>query len=110
LKRQGGEARLYELAAQQGGFFTTGQAKASGYADNTHPHHVRAGNWIRERRGIYRLARFPLAARPDLMLWPPTLVVRGGVKWICGGQAYLRCYNMRVERRDQCPSQSASAG
>ena len=80
MKRQGGEVRLYELAAQQGGFFTTGQAKASGYADNTHPHHVRAGNWIRERRGIYRLARFPLAARSDLMLWPPTLVVRGGVK------------------------------
>jgi len=69
VTRLDAEARLYEVAAQQGGFFTTRQAKASGYADNTHPHHVRAGNWIRERRGIYRLARFPLAARPDLIIW-----------------------------------------
>lgn len=63
------EDRLYEVAAQQGGFFTARQAKAAGYADNRHPHHVRAGNWIRERRGIYRLARFPLPSRPDLILW-----------------------------------------
>jgi hypothetical protein len=30
---------------------------------------VNAGNWIREHRGIYRLADFPAAERPDLMLW-----------------------------------------
>jgi predicted transcriptional regulator of viral defense system len=30
---------------------------------------VRVGNWIREHRGIYRLADFPAAERPDLMLW-----------------------------------------
>lgn len=69
MNGQNAEVRLYEVAAQQGGFFTTRQAKASGYADNVHPHHVRAGNWIRERRGIYRLARFPLPSRPDLILW-----------------------------------------
>jgi predicted transcriptional regulator of viral defense system len=69
VKRQDADERLYHIAEQQGGFFTARQAKAAGYADNTHPHHVRAGNWVREHRGIYRLARFPLAARPDLMLW-----------------------------------------
>lgn len=26
-------------------------------------------NWIREHRGIYRLANFPPGERPDLMLW-----------------------------------------
>ena len=30
---------------------------------------MRAGNWIREYRGIYRLADFPTGDRPDLMLW-----------------------------------------
>jgi predicted transcriptional regulator of viral defense system len=30
---------------------------------------VNAGNWIREHRGIYRLAEFPALERPDLMLW-----------------------------------------
>src|SRR5450432_2086033 len=61
--------RLFEFAAQQQGFFTTKQAKAAGFAENTHPYHVQVGNWIREHRGIYRLALFPSADRPDLVLW-----------------------------------------
>jgi hypothetical protein len=61
--------RLFEFAEQQQGFFTTKQAKAAGFAENTHPYHVQVGNWIREHRGIYRLALFPAANRPDLVLW-----------------------------------------
>jgi len=61
--------QLFETAEQQQGFFTTKQAKAAGFAENTHPYHVHAGNWIREHRGIYRLALFPAADRPDLVLW-----------------------------------------
>ncbi len=51
--------RLYETAEAQQGFFTTKQAKAAGFAENTHPYHVQVGNWVREHRGIYRLAQFP---------------------------------------------------
>lgn len=61
--------RLYEIAEGQQSFFTTKQAKAAGFAENTHPYHVQAGNWIREHRGIYRLASFPRGEHPDLMLW-----------------------------------------
>ena len=61
--------RLFEFAEQQQGYFTAKQAKAAGFAENTHPYHVTAGNWIREHRGIYRLALFPAADRPDLVLW-----------------------------------------
>ena len=61
--------RLFELAEQQQGFFTTKQAKAAGFAENTHPYHVQAGNWVREHRGIYRLSLFPAPDRPDLVLW-----------------------------------------
>ena len=61
--------RLFDLAEQQQGFFTTKQAKAAAFAENTHPYHVQAGNWIREHRGIYRLTRFPAPDRPDLVLW-----------------------------------------
>jgi predicted transcriptional regulator of viral defense system len=61
--------RLFEIAVQQQGFFTTKQAKAAGFAENTHPYHVQVGNWIREYRGIYRLALFPTTDRPDLVLW-----------------------------------------
>lgn len=61
--------QIFDLAEQQQGFFTTKQAKAAGFAENTHPYHVQAGNWIREHRGIYRLVLFPTPDRPDLVLW-----------------------------------------
>ena len=60
---------LYQLAESQSGYFTTKQASALGYASNKRIYHVRAGNWIREHRGIYRIARFPQPDRPDLILW-----------------------------------------
>ena len=68
-ERKEAAKRLYEIAEEQQGYFTTKQAKAAGFAENTHPYHVQAGNWIREHRGIYRLASFPRGERPDLMLW-----------------------------------------
>ena len=68
-RRKEAAKRLYEIAEDQQGFFTTKQAKAAGFAENTHPYHVQARNWIREHRGIYRLASFPRGERPDLMLW-----------------------------------------
>jgi predicted transcriptional regulator of viral defense system len=61
--------RLFDIVDHQQGFFTTKQAKAAGFAENTHPYHVKSGNWIREHRGIYRLALFPIPDRPDLVLW-----------------------------------------
>src|SRR5437879_733252 len=61
--------RLFEVAEQQQGFFTTKQAKAAGFAENTHPYHVQVGNWVREHRGIYRLTLFPTTDRPELVLW-----------------------------------------
>ena len=63
------QRRLFEVAEGQQGFFTAKQAKAVGFAENTHPYHVQVGNWIREHRGIYRLALFPPADHPDLMKW-----------------------------------------
>ena len=61
--------RLREIAQSQQGFFTTKQAIRAGFSEKTHSYHVNAGNWVREHRGIYRLADFPTPERPDLMLW-----------------------------------------
>lgn len=69
MKSQDSEDKLFEVAESQQGYFTSRQAKASGYKDNTHPYHVRFGHWIRVHRGIYRLAKFPRSERPDLMIW-----------------------------------------
>ncbi len=60
---------LYQLAEAQGGYFTAKQAASFGYAGNKRAYHVQAGNWLREHRGIYRLALFPEPERPDLILW-----------------------------------------
>src|SRR5271169_2851186 len=68
-ERKEASKRLYEIAEDQQGFFTTKQAKAAGFAENTHPYHVQVGNWTREHRGIYRLALFPTTDRPELVLW-----------------------------------------
>ena len=63
------ERALTRIAASQGGFFTSKQAAAIGYTAPKRSYHVHAGNWVRERRGIFRLAMQPLPPRPDLILW-----------------------------------------
>lgn len=63
------QKRLYVLAEAQGGYFTSKQAESLGYRANKRNYHVTAGNWIRESRGIYRLALFPRPERPDLVIW-----------------------------------------
>jgi predicted transcriptional regulator of viral defense system len=60
---------LFDTASLQDGFFTAMQAKAAGYDTNSQTYHVKAGNWRREGRGIYRLTNYPLTDRPDLSLW-----------------------------------------
>jgi predicted nucleotidyltransferase len=61
--------RLFELAENQRGYFTSADAKRLGY-DYPHQHfHVNQGNWIRVDRGIFRLKRFPPTAHEDLMRW-----------------------------------------
>jgi predicted transcriptional regulator of viral defense system len=63
------ERALVRQATVQGGFFTSKQAAALGYTAPKRNYHVNAGNWVREHRGIFRLALYPLPSRPDLMLW-----------------------------------------
>jgi len=63
------ERILTELAASQGGFFTSKQAASIGYTAPKRCYHVQAGNWVRERRGIFRLKTQPVPSRPDLILW-----------------------------------------
>lgn len=94
-ERKEAAKRLYEIAEGQQGFFTTKQAKAAGFAENTHPYHVQAGNWIREHRGIYRLASFPRTERPDLILWSLWSRNRGeAVQGIYSHQTALSLYDL----------------
>jgi predicted transcriptional regulator of viral defense system len=62
-------ATLTAIAQDQQGYFTTKQAIEAGYADNTHPYHVQAGNWERVRRGIYRISHLPTPEDGEMMVW-----------------------------------------
>lgn len=60
---------VFRVAERQHGLFTAKQAKAAGYSEQAQHHNAKAGNWIREYRGIYRLARYPQSEWANLMLW-----------------------------------------
>lgn len=64
LRRQ-----LFALAADQAGYFTAAQAKSIGYSYPAQAHHVRAGNWIRVDRGIFRLRDWVPGVHDDLARW-----------------------------------------
>jgi predicted transcriptional regulator of viral defense system len=71
VKRSAKESRraLLLIAEQQQGLFTSWQAREVGYSDAARVYQAKAGNWIRLARGIYQLAEYPVADRPDLVLW-----------------------------------------
>jgi len=69
MKNQSSQKALFEIADLQQGYFTAKQAISAGFASKNHHYYVRAGHWIREGWGIYRLSNYPFTDRPDLMLW-----------------------------------------
>jgi len=64
--------KLFKIANSQLGYFTAKQAVSSGIPDNNHAYHVKAGNWQKMMRGIYRLSNYPESEYSQLMelfLW-----------------------------------------
>ncbi|NGX58869.1 MAG: hypothetical protein KR126chlam3_00009 [Chlamydiae bacterium] len=60
---------LFTVADHQQGFFTAKQAEECGYARSNFHLRVASGEWIQEGRGIYRLGRYPVTDRPELVFW-----------------------------------------
>ena len=61
--------KLFEIADSQQGFFTAKQAVKCGYSRPNFHLNLASGEWTQEGRGIYRLARYPITDRPELVLW-----------------------------------------
>ncbi len=59
--------QLFEIASEQGGYFTTEQARARGYSFALLSHHVKTGRFLRVRRGLYRLDEYPSSPREDVV-------------------------------------------
>lgn len=94
-KNRTASEKLFEIAESQQGYFTYKQALAAGYYRDAAHFHARSGEWLRERRGIYRLARFPAAERPDLVLWSLWSSDRGGeVRGVYSYQTALSLYQI----------------
>ncbi|MGZ3808926.1 MAG: type IV toxin-antitoxin system AbiEi family antitoxin domain-containing protein [Bacteriovorax sp.] len=51
--------KLYRIAETQHGYFTAKQAAAAGFLATNYTYHVKAGTWLHEGIGIYRLKNFP---------------------------------------------------
>jgi predicted transcriptional regulator of viral defense system len=60
-------ARLFEIASEQGGYFTAAQAQTCGYSRALLAHHAKSGRFIRIRQGLYRFREYPSSAREDVI-------------------------------------------
>jgi predicted transcriptional regulator of viral defense system len=60
--------QLYEIATEQGGYFTTKQASGSGYSRALISHHAKSGLFIRVRRGLYRFREYPSSPHEDVLV------------------------------------------
>jgi len=65
----GSQSQLFEIADRQHGFFTAKQAEVCGYARSNFHLRLASGEWTQEGRAIYRLGRYPVTDRPELVLW-----------------------------------------
>jgi predicted transcriptional regulator of viral defense system len=52
-------SRLFQFAEAQHGYFTAKQASECGFLPTNFTYHVKAGTWLHEGIGIYRLKNFP---------------------------------------------------
>lgn len=59
---------VYDLAARQGGYFTTAQAQAQGVSRRSLSYRVDSGDLIRVGHGIYRLVRYPSQPFEDVIV------------------------------------------
>jgi predicted transcriptional regulator of viral defense system len=68
-KTQESERNIRSIASRQQGYFTARQALEAGYSYPSQYYQSETGNWIREGYGVYRIADYTAADRPDLVLW-----------------------------------------
>src|SRR5258708_21941123 len=60
-------ARLFEIACEQGGYFTAAQAQTCGYSRALLAHHAKSAGFIRIRQGLYRFREYPSSPREDVV-------------------------------------------
>mgnify|MGYP000481936155 CR=1 FL=1 len=81
---------LYQIAEQQGGYFSAGQARRAGLSKALLSYHARQGRFLHIRRGIYRLTEFPETPYADLIVaW-----LTAGEKAVVSHESALLLYGL----------------
>jgi predicted transcriptional regulator of viral defense system len=89
--------RLFKIADRQQGCFTATQARSAGYSKQSQYHHVKAGDWERLNRAIFRLKYYPRPRRLGLLtylLW--TLDNSGKTQGVLSHDTALSLYPYSV--------------
>lgn len=60
-------SRLFDIATEQSGYFTSEQAAESGFSRALLAHHAKAGTFTRIRRGLYRFREYPPSPREHVL-------------------------------------------
>lgn len=87
--------QLFEVADRQQGFFTSSQAEQCGFSRTNFHRYLSSKEWIKEERGIYRLAHYPITDRPELVLWSLwSRNKRGSVQGVWSHETALDIYEL----------------
>ena len=89
------QQRLYALAEDQGGYFTTGQVRAARIDHHAILHMCRRGAVERISRGVYRVVQFPPVPHGqefEATLWPAG--GRYGVQGVLSHESALRLWEL----------------
>jgi predicted transcriptional regulator of viral defense system len=89
--------RLFQIANCQQGYFTCAQATQCGYSRTNFHRYIASGEWAKEQRSIYRLARYPVTSQPDpdLVMWGLwTRDMKGGIQGVWSHETALELYEL----------------
>lgn len=82
--------KLYHLAENQAGYFTTQQAQEAGFSRDLLAHLVSSGKFLRVRQGVYRLTAFPKMPHSEyFQIWIAT-----GMKGVFSHRSALDLYEL----------------
>ena len=88
---------LYQIAEQQGGYFSAVQARQAGFSRSLLAYHLGTGRFERVKPRIYRLVQFPTSPHEDLYVaW-----LQAGPRAVISHDSALALYNLS----DLLPSQ-----
>jgi len=82
--------QLYNIAENQGGYFTASQAREFGFAWDRLSKNVKSGRFTRVAHGVYRLTQFPYSSYEDLFI----ACLRAGLKSVISHESALSVYEL----------------